>query len=355
MGFQLINLRINRVITHQIFKRGQDREPIPPKYSNDYTELDQEGLNVLQERTTEALGSDSHCIDMLVKQENPESTFNKCCRIITADKPSFIQLTDALALKLTESQNTRNIPGGVLIIFDGLVGNENNRYVGIIKAEIHAGFNLQDLHGKLLLKFLSNLALTPDQKLFKIAMFIEIARSDKPELRTPNDFKILVYDHLMTKAETRQAAQYFYEAFLGCCFPQSDKKLTGDFYHGTKEYIQSLNIADDKKVDLNTSLYTYLKVSQSPIVKIADFATQYLDQQYRDGYQNFMDNKGLPANAFNKDITNIESYLKRRNIKFSSNVRISAPSDRFKELVNIISQEAGKTIVSIEGHIEKDD
>jgi len=65
--------------------------------------------------------------------------------------------------------------------------------------------------------------------------------------------------------------------------------------------------------------------------------------------------KNLPQHAFTKDLSYLKNRLKRRNIHFSSDVRISAPSDRFKELVEIRNRENGKTIVAIEGTVERAD
>lgn len=44
---------------------------------------------------------------------------------------------------------------------------------------------------------------------------------------------------------------------------------------------------------------------------------------------------GLPDNAFTKDIEHIKSRLQFRKINFRSNVKITAPSETFKELITI--------------------
>jgi hypothetical protein len=156
----------------------------------------------------------------------------------------------------------------------------------------------------------------------------------------------------MTRFETRQAAQYFYEAFLGCSFSPSDKKLTSDFYHYSREFNEGLEL--EKKLDTNTSLYTYLKVDQSDVINVSDFAQRYLDDKDRDKYCEFMTKKGLPDHAVKKDITYIKNYLKRRNLRFTSDVKISAPSERFNDLVQVRGTDGKKTIVAIEGSIERE-
>ncbi|MFC2038967.1 hypothetical protein ACFLUG_04280, partial [Chloroflexota bacterium] len=101
------------------------------------------------------------------------------------------------------------------------------------------------------------------------------------------------------------------------------------------------------------SLYSYLKVSQSNIVEISGFAQDYLEPSYRDGYRTHMTQKNLPEHAISKDLSYLTNKLRRRQIHFSSKVRIIAPADRFNEIVDIRGSENGRTIVSIEGNIER--
>jgi hypothetical protein len=354
MPYQLINLRINKIIAHEIYQRSETRDIVPPKCSHDFTPLDPSGLSTLQERIINTLGDESYCIEMNIAQNDPTSTYCICCQLLDSDHATYKTLSNELANKLSLSQSSRRIPGGILVIFDGLVGNLNHRYIGIIKAEMHSGFSLQETNGNLLLKFLSDLLLTPEQKLYKIGLFIEVNRPANSNARTPSDFKVFVYDHNMTRFETRQAAQYFYEAFLGCIFSPSDKKLTSDFYHNSREFIQSLPLAEELKLDLNTSLYTYLKVDQANIIKVSEFADQYLQTPIKDNFKEFMTNKGLPEHAINKDTTYIKNYLKRRNLQFTSGVKIIAPSQRFDELVQVQETEDNKTTVYIEGKVERE-
>jgi hypothetical protein len=353
MSYQLVNMRMSRIIAHEVYKRSDTGDPLPPKCSQDFTQLDPGGLSTLQERMINTLGDESYSIEMSIAQEDPSSAYAVCCQLLDSNDGSFKSLSNQLAIKLTAAQSSRRIPGGILVIFDGLVGNQNHRYIGLIKAEIHSGFSLQETDNNLLLKFLSDLLLTPQQKLYKIAAFIELHRPASPQLRTPADFKVLVYDHNMTRFETRQAARYFYETFLGCIFSPSDKKLTSDFYHDTREFVQSLVLADEAKLDINSSLYTYLKVDQSTVIKVADFAQQYLEPPIRDNYQSFMAEKGLPQNAITKDVTYIKNYLRRRNLHFTSGVKITAPSQHFDELVRITDND--NTVVSIQGTIQRED
>jgi hypothetical protein len=336
MSFQFVNLRIHKIIAHEIFHRNEDREIVAPKYSNDFTKLDQNGLIVLQERIINVLGNESYSIEMTIDQYDTNSTFDICMRLLDFNDEHFKELSRELPNKLAQAQTSRKIPGGVVVAFKGLIGQSNHRFIGIIKAEVHSGFSIIEKGDKLLLNFLSDLLLTPQQKLYKIAIFIEKKyKGNSKILNTPDNFKVFIFDHNMTRLETQQAAQYFYETFLGCSFSPSNKKLTSDFYHKTKEYIDSLTLEEEKKIDLNTGLYTYLKVSQKSIVEVVEFAEEYVEEKNRDEYMHFMYDQGIPTHAIKKDLTYLKYKLKRRNLKFTSNVKIIAPSEQFDDLVNI--------------------
>jgi hypothetical protein len=291
---------------------------------------------------------------MYISQSGQGSVFDLCNHILGSQDDEFIRISKLVADKLAHSQTSQKIPGGILVVFDGLIGVQQNRVLGIIKAEIHEGFELKTNQHQLLLTFISNLLLTPTQKLYKIGLFIESDQTEPVPQRTPDSYEIIIYDHnLMNKTEASQAAKYFYDSFLGCAFSPSDKKLTRDFFYNTREYIETLPIGDEEKLDLHNGLYSYLKVSQSNVVETRAFSEEYLEPRFQDGYRQHMSNKNIPETAITKDLTYLKNKLRRKQIHFSSDVRIIAPSEHFLDLVNIRGSEDGKTIVAIQGTIEK--
>jgi len=70
MVYQLVNLRINRIVAHQVFQRTVTGEMVEPKCSQERTVLDQPGLTALQIRITEALGNNSHYYLIQKQREN---------------------------------------------------------------------------------------------------------------------------------------------------------------------------------------------------------------------------------------------------------------------------------------------
>lgn len=351
MDFQFANLSIEKLIIHQIFQRDESRELVEPKYNTELTILDDQGLDELQDRIIKAIGNDSHCVEMEISNFDRDSTFQNVAKLIYADDEHFIDYSKPLALKLAQSQTSRKIPGGVVVIFKGRIGRDLNNYIGIIKAEKHGGFTITELDMRLILQYLSNLLLTPQQKLYKIAMFIELDELEEQRNRRPDEFKVYVFDHNMNRSETKEAAIYFYDTFLGCSLSPTNKKLTRDFYIYTRDFINNLDINDEEKVDLNYALYAYLKVSQSNTIQISEFAEQFLEGDNRDNYISYMEQKEFPSISIPKDMTYIKNKLKKRRIKFTTDVTISAPSENFKDLVKILECNESSAVVEIMGRV----
>lgn len=357
VNYQFTNLDMEKIIVHQIFQRNENRELIEPRYNNEFSKLEEQGLNELQQRIIKAIGNDSYCIEMEIADFTDNSVFQSIAKCLRSSNEEFIRISKDLARKLATVQTSRKIPGGIVVVFRGTIGESSNKYIGIIKAEKHGGFSLTETDTQLLLQYLSNLLLTPQQKLYKIAMFIE---KDEPgsvnAARRPDEFKVYVFDHNMNRSETKEAALYFYRDFLGCSIHHSNKKLTKDFYTYTKEYINCIEANDEVKVDLINALHTYLKIDQGNTIQINEFANRFFDNKDTiDEYINYMEDKNVPNHAISKDLTLIKHKLRRRKIKFTSKVTITAPSNEFDNLVKVINSENNKTIVEIEGHIAQQD
>lgn len=358
MSQQMGNLNIGRIALHQIFERDENRSVVPPRFNSRLSVLNDAGILALKNRVTSALGSNAASIQMNIVKADATSCFQNMAQMIFLDNAGFLEKSKWVAAKLADCQSTRKIPGGIVVTLDGTVGPTSNKFIAVIKAESHEGFALNSSNqDSLELLFMNELLLTPQQKLYKIGIFIEKNPiEDGSVLRIPDEFTTFVYDQNMNRAETKSAALYFYEAFLGCTIHASNKKLTRDFYSNTKEFIGSLAKPDEEKVDLFNALYDYLKVSRDPAISVSSFAERYFTPEIADTYSNFMRSKSFPANTIHKDTDLIKNSLRRRKIKFTSSVTITAPSDRFAQVVQIMSpqegQEENTTLVKIAGKIE---
>lgn len=337
-------LTIQETVAHEVFKRNIDKQVIPPIPGKEIITLDAKSTSTLQERIVDAMTNDTHCIEMSVDDSKEVSTSDCVSKLIECKQDEYAVLSEKLVTNLVNAQRSRRIPGGALIIIRGITGSERKPFLAIIKAEMQEGFIKDNSNGAITIKHLSDLLLTPHQRLYKIGLFI---RTDN----SVNNFRVFVYDQTMTANETKSAASYFYSDFLGCIFSPTDKKLTSDFYNYTNDFINKLDIDEECKLDLKTSLYTYLKISNSTTIKTADFANQYLAKEHKPLYEDYMEKKLFPKQAVNKDLTYLKNILKRRKVKFNSDVKIDAPQESFNELVIIGVFQDGYTNIKVKGSI----
>lgn len=328
------NFEIGRVIIHEVFQRDESRNVRTPRYGENLITLNDRAKAEFRSRIIAAMGRASQSLEMAIVQSGTGTMFSLCKNIMAANDEQFIIKSRTAVDHLASAQQSRKIPGGILVVFDGRVSYPSVPLVGFIKAEPHNGFTMPN--GSLDLEFLENLFLTPHSRLYKIGMFVEkdsdLAASDNPAA----GFSSCVFDACMTAANQDRAAQYFYEGFLGCGFPESAARLTKVFYEGTREFIGKLDVSEEKKAELNTALHTYLKVDTSPTIQVSSFAGSYLvDAPMKDAYTRFMAERSIPTNAIVKDISDIKAKLKLRKVKFRSDIRLTVPADRFDELVQV--------------------
>lgn len=338
VSFSFEGVVIERIIAHRIFPRSPDKQMVPPKLSNQLITLKQDALDALQVRITEALGNKSHGIEMSITDTSDDSFFTLTTSVLHVESELFVNISKRLAHKLTEAQySAGNVSGGVLVIITGKIGEQASPFFAVLRAEMQNGFRTNETSEKIAMEYIADLLLTPTQRLYKIGILIE-CESDHELINSRYDtqyYRSFLFDHLMTSTETKNAAGYFYSAFLGMGIEKSSKKLTQDFFEHTRNFINQAPIDEDSKFDLHESLRSELR-SQNATLRTASFATEHLPQELQTSYQSFMIQKGFPQNAVSKDIDYIKKKLRRRSkLVFTSDVWVSIPPDRVKELVQI--------------------
>ncbi|TAJ77267.1 MAG: hypothetical protein EPO42_10610 [Gallionellaceae bacterium] len=346
-GFE--GLAIERIIVHRIYARGPDKQLKESKCSSKLIKLEQEALDALQMRITEALGNKSHGIEMTIKEVGESSFFQVAASAIQASDENFIAATKTLADKLSKAQLNTTAPGGMLAIINGRVGKNSLPFLAAIKAEPQDGFRADEKEDQVNMEYIAELLLTSTQRLYKIGLLTEIA--SKPadaEGHHASNYRTFLFDHLMTATETRLAAMYFYSGFLGMDTQASSKKLTQDFFELTRSFIDTSQIKDGEKIDLHEALRSELR-SQEATISVAAFGVKHFPNDMRKKYEVFMQGKGFPQNAVNKDTDYIHAKLRRRrNYIFTNGVSISTPPEKAENYLQIEPAGAdGITIVRI--------
>jgi hypothetical protein len=291
---ELINLKIERVILHEIFKRNNNGDRIAPECGDEIEELDGEAITALKDRVISAMTSSTRCVEMSIINSTPESMASRASALIDSDLPLYIENSKEVAEKLAHDQKARNLPGGVLVVFSGTVGAPGRRILGVIKAEVYNGF-MRDKTGhsaKPKMKFLKSLMLTAQTKLYKVGLFCEPLAGSSGDF--PKGWEAFIYDDTLTIANRYGAAKYFYDGFLGLGFPESSARFTKQFHDLTKTFIHAMDKPEEEKIVLHNALVTYLKADQTPTVGIASFGDAYFgEKEIQDAYREFMIGKGF--------------------------------------------------------------
>lgn len=334
---QLLNLNVDRIIIHQIFKRDQDGNVVTPIQGREYTLFDDSAMENFKSRVSDALGEGSKAVEMHILEQDAGKVPALIEQMIDQDDETFAVSSYDLAKKLADAQHSKGIPGGILVVFTGKQGPSQKKFLGIIKAEVHSGYEKVENTetGRISLKYVEELLLTPGTKLYKTAGFYE--KTEYPEeISDLNDkWAVMISDHQINKADGKFAAQYFYSSFLGLGYPQSSARTTKDFYEASKKFISALDVQPEKKSDLFSALNTYLKVEESSTVSTSEFGSRYFDEDTQDQFGSFMEEKGIPTTAFTKNTDYIKNSLKVRKVKFQSKVNITGPQDAFNDLITI--------------------
>lgn len=341
------DLSFKRIILHNVHK-PDDNGAVEPTISTALTTLAPAGREKLEQRISSVLGSGSSSLEMDVADTSSGSCYEIARQLIGSTEAKFISISPNIARLHTKIHTSRQWPDGTLIVIFGTLDVDKKRCVIIIKAEQQFGFTETFKKGKIVLDYLENLILTPQAKLYKIGVFFESVPQTKG---VPAKLLAHVFDSNIKANDDRQAARYFYSNFLGLKIPSNAVQRTRDFYDLSTEFISVLKVDDEKKIDLQQALYTYLKLDNRQTIEVSEFASGYLDKAMRDDYAHFMKRKSFPDNAVAKDTKLINRKLSRRKLTFSGDVKITAPSIKFAELVEITGSTDTHTMLTIKGKL----
>lgn len=345
----LENLTVRRVCIHEVYKRTEERTVAPPTYSAGLLTLDPRGNDAFKSRVLAAFKADAQCMEMTLARHDAGSVAALGAEMVTANTAQFVACSRAMADRLAEAQLSRQIPGGLVVVFDGTVGNPPRRFFGVMKAELHEGF----LRGaNLEATFVDSLFLTPKTKLYKIGMFV--ARNIN-NLDLPDDWTATVYDTQLTASQRDGAAAYFHNAFLGLDIPENNAHRVKQFWQKTRDFINSAAVDQETRFDLFNSLTTYLKVDRSPTIQVADFAERFMSDDVGEEYREHMEREQFPNRAIGKDLSEVAGSLRLRKFRFPRSIQLSGPAEAIRDLVTVEEVEndgVSYTRITVRGEIE---
>ncbi|WP_422491185.1 nucleoid-associated protein [Endozoicomonas sp. ALE010] len=332
----IINLQIQRIIIHQIHQRDDDGNKVTPSRSTEFIRFDNEAMETFKLRFINAIGSDSKAVPMSIVNQESTDLPPLINRISDSNDDDYIRLSYDVANKLADAQQRRNLPGGIVVVFSGTYGATPKNFVGIMKAEIHSAYEkrVNKLTQEITLQYIEEALLTPATKLYKTgAFFQKNSNSESDDLNSK--WEVLVSDSQISQTEGKAAAHYFYSSFLGCGYPETSARTTKQFYEATCDFLNDMDVSEEKRNDLHNALVSYLKHENSDVVNPSEFSSRYFDVETRDSYSEFLEDKEIPTTAFTKDVEHISGKLKTRKLSFSKNVKLIAPSQVFKDFIDI--------------------
>lgn len=345
------NLRLQRLIVHEVVLASALDDNLQPVMSQTLTELDPSGLQLVSRRLAEALGTESHSIEVRIEETGTDSAFHLATSLFEADNTSFVSISHQLANKLSRAQTVGSIKSGVAVIIQALIGSDAapHRLVAIVKAESDAAFVKRNSGQEVTLEFVKEMVFGAQQRLFKIAAIVERPGVVPNEAADPSDFEVVVYDHQMNIKGEGSAAQYFYRTFLGATMVASTPQINKRFFEATGQFIANSNRNRDERSALRSDLISYLR-SNETTVSGRQFGERYLrDNEERRQYLAFLHRSQVPRGTFEKDTRFFAHQLKIRRLTFAHRIHLSAPAEGFDRLVQVMDSTPEATTLRIAG------
>lgn len=356
--FAFKNINIEKIIAHTIKAKAASDSNVEPITSTQLVNLDSESKTLFTVRLSDSLGNTSHGVQMDIERNTPADPIHLCGEMLH-DSNNFIDHSITLAKKLQQAHTNASWPGGIMFVLEGTIGVADQKFIAIIKAETENGIRVVNTDGIIQLQVIKDLLLSKHQKLYKVAMVIQnaqLALNDE-KVYDSTSFLCFLFDHTLTRLETKKAAAYFYSTFMGMSIRKSDAKYTEIFFNETQQYINNNNsFTQEDKRTYREALRTALK-DNTPSIHIEDFADKTFPDDSKDDYLSHMDSKDFPKRAVVKDIDYIKKRLRKpRTTTMTSGVKILIPSDKEpKDVLETVKVTNGKTTFIIDGIIQTED
>jgi hypothetical protein len=353
----LQHLSISRAVLFDILPDKQDRTPSDPIGGTALSSLPNSAKLMVASRIAGALGKNANGLEVSIIDTSPSSFFQTACKAIDSSNENFLILTREIAVMLAAAQSNKHLAQSKLMLIQATVTAGQLPCLIAVKAELQDGLadRPAPVEGQMHLQHLKDIFMTDSQRLFKIGYLQRTAANAtiNQGQYDPNDHIMHLFDHLMSSTETRNAAFYFYNSFLGCNTASSARARTRDFFENTMAFIKASGLPEDGKLDLIEALRTELR-STANVINIVDFASEHMTPKVKQAYEGFMiEQKGFPNHAVEKDTFYVNAKLRRRRkITFSNDIWLSTPPELMSS-ISTVENDDGSTTVTVPGLVEK--
>ncbi len=325
--------RFNRIIIHRVHQKQRADDHSFVEHEDQLVIADSEAQDIIKRRVTDACGRQSRSFKLQISQVENGSFFSLAKDIFSLNDQDFITRSKEVASLLGSAQKRANIPGGVLIVIDG-VTDDNLNFILVVKAELQEAFktSLDSSTNQRQIEVLKEIFLSPAEKFFKIGLLRQAINEN--ETYPNNDFSSMIYDDQFRPGG--EPAEFFYKDFLGFSIDKNEKILTKSFFEDTKNIILSHAESPEVKRDCLSALRTLYKQDQTGIIDPIDFGARYLPDGIKGQYSANVLSHPKYNRPFTKDLALMGRELTKRIMSFRNKVNVTAPEELFDENVTVI-------------------
>src|SRR3990172_12489044 len=189
-----------------------------------------------------------------------------------------------------------------------------------------------------------DLMLTKKTKLYKASLFFN--RSDFNA-----DFDGYVSDNQIQPTSTLGIASFFIYDYLGCNFYGDTRVNTKKFFEITRNFITSI-VDPIKKAKYFEHLISYTSMPKN-FIDTKEFIREYLEEDDRQNYQEYLKRNDFIQDTFVKDIELIESHLQKIMIDFENDVQIISKKGELGDKVKLSDEGNGITKAEVISKIKR--
>lgn len=341
--YDLTSIKIIKAIVHDIPKHKKNDFSIAPVFSQQESKLTESLKLFFKDSIIKALGRDRAfkiCYD-----SESESPVQSNIQNIFSKKSNFVRESINMGQRLFDIQKGYNA-SGILFIMLCELDNKNACIVMKLERDGGAQLTLNEKTESFDISQVENLMLTEKTKVFKIALLFEKDDFDC-------DFDGDLMDYQINIKMKKDLTTFFVSDFLGCKPYEDPKVSTQKFYNLTTAFIKAGVIEKVEQAKYIQDLNSYLQ-KNSHQINPKEFSDDYFSTpDLRDRYKNFMDLKRFPFSTFPKDLTLIDSKIKKIMIAFKNGISIYGNKGVIKENVTLEELEGGEHKATIVSRISK--
>ncbi|MCU7942658.1 MAG: nucleoid-associated protein [Candidatus Thiodiazotropha sp. (ex Cardiolucina cf. quadrata)] len=324
----LATLKIRKIIFHDvpINSKGSTNSPT---LAEAVTDIDVSHSDMLKNRLIRALGSKSaYEIKFVTETSSPVPAEVKEFTAKQHQINYFIEMSRRLAQHLFEQQGGQMSPGLLCVIE---VVSRGRKGLAILKLERERGADLQlsKVNGKRRfdMSVLDSLVFTDGTRLFKSALFIRMGN---------DEFLAAACDSQRSVMSSKDVAR-FWLRFMGCQVTEEPRVATQKWFDATIRFVNEYVTDPVVKNDVYEHILSELKSNKKNIVP-KTFIIDYIPDDYRNEYQDFIKNNGVPMHSFEKDTSDIKSKLRTKSLHTAKGVTVTLPVEE-EQLVEIETEQ----------------